>query len=750
MLSLRSFLPVMALPCGLAMLTGNAQSAPAPVAAQVSEKETVQDKKKKKIQTQTDALPGSVEQLLVRGHRLTAATDGTGDYTVSAVSTTKMLMRPQDVPQSISVISSQQMKDQNLNTVDQALRQVAGVNVNLYGDGTGGYTTRGFALQPQYDGVPSMNGLSLAQQFDLAIYDRIEVLRGPDGILQGSSAPGGSVNFVHKRPTESFSGNASFSGGSWNNYHASVDVGGPVASSKMVSARLVMAGTDRDFFYNTAHDRRWTIYGVTDIRPTRHDTITLSVTSQSNDTGRSMGIPRGTDGADLHLPVSSWYGASWNKDHAPMTEVSGQWEHLFGHGWRFLVNGRHRSTENVLQYAYLRAWDGAAQKGDLIVANTRYAEVNDGVDGYVSGPVHLFGHNHVLMLGANYDHYLYDGGGSSVSSTTNAALHGLTASEISAVSSSWLPAVRSRSWEPTTQWGVYAQAKIQPVDSVSILLGGRVSGYLSQTRTLAPSRGALQTSIDQSGILTPYIGAVWHALPQIAFYVSYTTTFSPQSAWSIDGKQLAPIRGNQIEGGMKGDFFHHRLGLTLAGYKIIQRHEGIYDSTHDSVCGRSGNDDCYVATGKTRSQGAEAELIGRIAKGWDINASYTYNDNRIVNDGDATDSGLVYAPNAPRHLWKLWTHYRFEASERAEKNVWSIGGGLNAQSSTFGNSRLVTQPGYIIASVQAGYQWNRHLSLSMTLNNIGNKRYFQRLGNARFYNYYGEPRNFMFTLRSDF
>lgn len=79
-----------------------------------------------------------------------------------AVTTTKMLMKPQDIPQSISVLSTQQMKDQNLNTIDEALKQVAGVNVNLYGDGTAGYSARGFQLQSQYDGVPSTGGLNLS------------------------------------------------------------------------------------------------------------------------------------------------------------------------------------------------------------------------------------------------------------------------------------------------------------------------------------------------------------------------------------------------------------------------------------------------------------------------------------------------------------------------------------------------------------------------------------------------------------
>ncbi|MBM3098750.1 TonB-dependent siderophore receptor [Gluconobacter cerinus] len=699
--------------------------------------------------SQEDETPGSIEQLLVQGHRRNASTDGTGTYTVSAVSTTKMLLKPLDVPQSISVLSSQQMKDQNLNTVDAALKQVAGVNVNMYGDGTGGYTARGFTLQAQYDGVPSMSGLTLSQQYDLAIYDRIEVLRGPDGMLQGSSTPGGSVNFVHKRPTDDFQGNASFSAGSWNNYHATLDVGGPLAHSKIVSARLVVAGTDRNQFYNNAYDRRWTIYGVTDVHLTRHDTLTVSVTSQSNDTTRYMGLPRASNGADLNLPTSTLVGANWGKSEVPMTEVEAQLEHLFSHGWRGRLNYRHRTAATTLQYAYLNAYNASAKTGNFVAANTRYDETNDGLDAYVTGPLHLFGQKHVLMMGANYDRYLYEGGGASANSRTYTALAGIPINANNTIPSLALPTITNRYWEPSTQWGVYGQAQIKPISRFSILIGGRVSGYVSKTRRISPTVGATSTDIDQQGILTPYIGGVLHLWPNVTAYVSYVSTFSPQSAFDTTGR-LAPVRGNQLEGGIKGEFFHGHLGMTLSGYKIIQKNEAIYNGTIGAICGPGGVDDCYVATGKTRSQGAEAELIGRPLEGWDINASYTYNDNRIVNNGSATQAGLTYAGNSPKHLWKLWTHYRFEPYRGAQKNVWSIGGGFNAQTSTFGTNRTVTQGGYIIGSIQAGYQWNKYLSLSATLNNIANKRYYQRLGNLYYYNYYGEPRNFMFTLRSNF
>lgn len=84
------------------------------------------------------------------------------------------------------------------------------------------------------------------------------------------------------------------------------------------------------------------------------------------------------------------------------------------------------------------------------------------------------------------------------------------------------------------------------------------------------------------------------------------------------------------------------------------------------------------------------------------------------------------------------------------RNVWSVGGGVTAQSSTFGNARTVKQGAYVVASAQVGYQLRPELNITFNINNISNTKYYQRLGNVNYYNYYGEPRNFMATVQSVF
>lgn len=697
--------------------------------------------------TEDDTLPTSVANLVVHGERnKNATTDGTGSYVVKAVSMTKMLLRLDEIPQSVSVLGRQQMHDQNLNTVDDALKQVPGVSVNLYGDGTAGYMARGYTLSPQFDGVPSSGGLQISQQFDIAIYDRLEVLRGPDGMFQGSAPPGGSVNFVRKRGLDHFKAQGSFSGGSWNNFHTDVDVTGPLVASGKITGRLVLAGSDRDFFYNTAHDRRGAAYGTVDVHMTEHTTLSLYGMGQKNETTRFMGLPWGANGQDLHLPRSSYIGANWNTTSSPMYELGGELEHVFDNKWRVRLTGRHRMTDTSMHYSYLNGAISAQNTGNFIVARSSIKDQYDGADLYLTGPVHVFNRKHDLLIGANYDSDVEKDGGASASWRNNSSLQGLDIFN-PVISKDINPAITTLYREPTRQGGIYGSVRLELLPTLHLMLGGRLSFFEYKYRNLSKNTPYVVSS-KNNAVPTPYLGLIWNVRPNIAAYVSYTDTFEPQGAYSLSGR-LKPVRGAQLEGGLKGNFFHKKLNVTLSGYRVLERNKAIEDPDQAPICGMSGTSTCYYAAGKVRSQGMDVEMIGRLSPGWDINASYTYNDNVILKSDSAAEQGLHNTPNSPRHLFKLWTHYRFAAPEVA-RNVWSVGGGVTAQSGTFGTARTVRQGAYVVASAQVGYQLRSELNVTFNINNISNTRYYQRLGNATYYNYYGEPRNFMATVQSVF
>ncbi|MBP7339770.1 TonB-dependent receptor plug domain-containing protein [Niveispirillum sp.] len=203
---------------------------------------------------ETVALPRiSVTDSVRSGAAPTAAeTDGTGSYTSSAATLMgKEAVSIKEIPSSVSVITRQVMDDWNMVTLYDALSQATGVTA-IPNDGTQAqYNSRGYGMNAMYNGIPSYNALSGNQQFDLSIYDRVEVLRGTAGMLMGTDPnPGGTVNMVTKRAKADFAATGTVSYGSWDNFRAMADVTGAVNAEKTLRVRAVASGQWRDYFYD--------------------------------------------------------------------------------------------------------------------------------------------------------------------------------------------------------------------------------------------------------------------------------------------------------------------------------------------------------------------------------------------------------------------------------------------------------------------------------------------------------------------
>jgi hypothetical protein len=189
------------------------------------------------VRRPADASTGDATTLApvtVTGRDLTV-TEGTGSYTAPAVTIGKNAQSLREIPQSVSVVTRQLLDDQNLTTLDDAMRTVTGITVEAgsIGGNHGNFYSRGYALDTiQVDGVntPASTGNDLSSGFGLAIYDHIEVLRGPSGLYQGAGDPGGTVNLVRKRAQKEFAFSGQVMTGSWDRYYTEADITGPLDS----------------------------------------------------------------------------------------------------------------------------------------------------------------------------------------------------------------------------------------------------------------------------------------------------------------------------------------------------------------------------------------------------------------------------------------------------------------------------------------------------------------------------------------
>ncbi len=171
---------------------------------------------------------------MITSNQLGTITEDSGSYTPGTIATaTRLVLTPRETPQSITVVTRQNMDDFGLNNIDDVMRHTPGITVSAYDTDRNNYYARGFSINNfQYDGIPSTArnvGYSAGNTLsDMAIYDRVEVLKGATGLLTGAGSLGATINLIRKKPTHEFKGHVELGAGSWDNYRSELDVSGPL------------------------------------------------------------------------------------------------------------------------------------------------------------------------------------------------------------------------------------------------------------------------------------------------------------------------------------------------------------------------------------------------------------------------------------------------------------------------------------------------------------------------------------------
>lgn len=640
------------------------------------------------------------------------------------------------IPNSVSVITRQQMDDQNMVTVTDALTMATGVTA-IPNDATQSqFAARGYSLNVANDGMPAYNGLGGYQQFDLALYERVEVLRGPSGLLQGSGDPGGVVNLVRKRAKDEFAVSGLVGAGSWNNYRTEVDVTGPLNADKSLRGRAVFAAQDRDYFYDRAHDQKLLGYGILEYDPSPRTTLSLSATVQHDDGPAYYGGPAYSNGTFLNISRSTNLYPSWARTEWYTQELAGEVEHRFGNEWvaKARVSTRHQD------FYWKDAIPSTVNPATNILSYQRrigdYNYDRDAVDLYINGPYELLGRTHQLLLGYNYDK-LVNGGRKGAASTVT----GVTLGDLSAVTEPDI-AYTSGFETETVQSGFYGQSRVSLADPLTLILGGRYSDFNSRYHNIAPS---VPTDWTQGGKannrLTPYAGLVYDVNKSVSLYASYADIFIPQTNLTYSGEMLKPRVGKQYEIGSKADFLDGKLSASVAIFDIRDRNRSYADPDHAGY---------YLAMGEVESKGWETEISGKLASNWDIVAGYTRLETKYLKDSNPANQGQRFSNWYPRHTLKLWNKYRF--TDPALKGF-SVGLGVNAMSGYSGNGSTssLKQGGYALVNAQLGYRIDRNYSLDLTVSNLFDRVYHTAgIRSLQSYNGYGEPRNVMLTMRFNY
>jgi outer membrane receptor for ferric coprogen and ferric-rhodotorulic acid len=666
------------------------------------------------------------------------STEGTGAYTTQAVTIGSKIPVPvREIPQTVSVVTQQQIQDQNLNTISDTLLQTPGVTVVNTSTNNFTYYSRGFQLTTvQQDGVPlEYNNNQTYTPFDMAMYDHVEVLRGPSGLFTGSGQPSGTVNLVRKRPTSTFAMSGELSGGSFDFYRGMLDVGGPLNKSGSVRGRFVASSQDNNYFYDVAHNRNTMFYGTVEADVTPDTTVRLGMTYQDSNATPFIGLPAYTNKQLLDVPRSSFLGnVQWGRRPSTTVNPFIQIEHQLGNDWSLKVSNEyfHQDTD------WLRAGAGTGVDpttntfSGLSSTFTQYKEAQNSTDVSLSGPLKILGRTHQLVFGLNRrneDYYYAPGKPVTIPGTFSIYDSTYNAPEPASYSA------KSITDTNTTQYGAYASGRFSLADPLTLVLGGRLSWYDSTIDTIYPA-GKPRTKVSESAVFTPYAALVYDLSRTLSVYGSYTSIFQPQSLSTYDGSLLNPVKGEQYEVGLKGEFLDKKLETSLAFFLINQTNTPQSDLANPGF---------YLTSGGTiQSKGIDAQVTGQLSPGWNVTLGYTYNETKYTKD--TAYQGQPYSTVTPKHIFKVWSSYDFQS---APLKGWSVGGGLYAVSS-FGNNGFM-QSGYATLNASIGYQISKHVHAGLNLNNLTNRKYYQTVGGYDQYNnVYGAPFSAILTLRASF
>ncbi|MGN4050861.1 TonB-dependent siderophore receptor [Pseudomonas sp. SM4] len=689
---------------------------------------------------------------------LGATTEDTHAYTTGSMSSaTGLPLSIRETPQSVTVITRQQMDDRGVQSVGDALRNTPGVSTQKYDSDRSEFSARGLAITNfQYDGInipyDGVYGENPNNGDDAASIDRVEIIKGATGLMTGNGDPSATVNLIRKKPTKQFKASISGTVGSWDAYRTVGDISGSLTDSGNVRGRFVGAYSDKNSYLDHYSQKKDLFYGILEADLTDDTLLTFGIDKSST-------TPRGTswtgnpvyfsDGGRTDFARHFNSGADWSRRDFDNITYFASLEQALANDWKFKVSVDQKTTDHDTRLASASGGNPDRATGEgmfLYWGRWEGHRVQNTADVNVSGPFSLGGREHELVAGVMTAH----------SRQTGSTYDTSAFSQVPGSIYDWrgdLPKQdfpKNGKYERTqSQNGIYLATRLHPTDDLSVILGSRLSTFkYNEDYGYNPGAGLDDThaSYKEHGVVTPYAGVVYDLDDTYSLYASYTSIYQPQTYKDSNGSTLAPVEGDSYEAGLKAAYFDGRLNASLAFFRIEQ--DGVAESIGTNAVTNEG---IYKAIDGATTKGVELELAGELADGWNVSAGYTYARSRDADEQRIY--GYPLSTTKPEHVVRTFTTYRLPGV----LDKVTVGGGVSWQSAFYGkiysapagDYTRIKQGGYTLVDLMSRYQYNEHLSFTVNANNVFDKRYLTGLGNFDT-TFYGEPRNVMLTTKWDF
>ncbi|WP_164557812.1 TonB-dependent siderophore receptor [Massilia atriviolacea] len=573
-----------------------------------------------------------------------------------------------ETPQAISVITRAEMDARNVRDLGEAVAYSAGVTsggtgeTTLFGGnsvrvrGFGGGGTAGFSFNEYLDGMKLQGTGYDGGNLDPYLFERVDIVKGPASVLFGQTQPGGIVNMVSKRAGADMVNEVRLGAGTLSHVDGGVDLGGAIGAN--MHWRVTGLALDENLQQDPAKRKRQLVApsftwsngktSLTALAHYQHDDINATLVNVIPAAGL-FGNPGGRVPSDFR--VGDPGHENWDRKSAAIG-------YLFSHAVNDTLSIRQnlRYTRNELdsQWLYRRAL--AADRRTLnrsafsAVEDANHISLDNQLEWkFSSGAV-----QHTVLAGIDYQRRTND-------AVRHFGFAGVPALDLFAPKyNQVIPAQALFQSEDVVgrQLGVYVQDQLK-FGALSVLVGGRHDKARSNTL----NRMNNSTTLQDDDAFTGRVGAIYNFASGVAPYASYATSFEPIGGRAFNGNVFEPMKGKQLEAGVKYQPAGSAHLATLAVFDLTQKNMTTGDPDHTGFS---------IQTGEVSTRGIELEGKAQLLKDLDLTASYTYLDDEVTRS-NGTDLGKRRA-QIPTHSAAVWANYAVRTGALA-----GLGMGLGAR-----------------------------------------------------------------------
>lgn len=629
----------------------------------------------------------------------------------------------EEIPQTINVVPAQVLEDLGGARIDHALDFAGGVSrQNNFGGLTFlNYSVRGFTTGELYRNGFAINRGSYSAP-DASVIERLEVLKGPAAALYGRGDPGGLVNIVSKRPQAEPFSQLKASAGRWDRYRTSLDVNTPLSDDGSLLSRINLATEDNGSFRDHVGNRRQIVSPSLSWQLSPDTFLLIDSEFSRTDSVFDRGIPA-VNGELGSVKRSTYLGEPNDgkiRNDNQLLQVS--LEHYLNDSWKLRL-ANHYSQGTL---------DGNSSETSRLIGSqvTRFYrersfEWNDSItQAELHGQFEAAGWQHQTLIGLEYENYR-----NSQKYPQSVTGLGYGQDIYNPVYGQPKPAIVNPNdfHEHTESQALNLQDQITFNERWSGLIGARFERF-EQTSLNRSSRVSNEQSKNAA---VPRAGLLYQLTPEVGVFANASMSFKPNAIGS-QGQVYKPEKGIGYESGLKLNLLDGRLGATVALFHIDKENVLTADpsSPGDSI-----------AAGKARSQGLDLQVSGQLNDALRVIGAYAYIDAEVTEDNSIPEGSDLLG--IARNSASLMGVYQFQGGALQGSEFGAALSYVGDRSGQTGSDFEL--PAYTTVDLLARWQATKDLSLGLNLNNLFDRKYYERSYNTVWV-VPGEPRNLNFSL----